>query len=170
MLHLLPPHTAPLSYLLDDLGSPSARALALALDVTPRTVQRWHTTGHAPRPAMLALHSVSKWGRSEAETRAYNALALSAAQVRCLTHENGALRAEIDRLAALSCYGSANAPSLQGRRDGNTTGLDQQPQQQGRQDGCPGVPNVSRLAFRVSPVVNLFAQADDRHHDDSRAG
>lgn len=158
MQHLFPRHTATLPVLLDDLGAPSARALGKAFGVSARTVQRWQAADSAPRPVLLALHAASRWGRSDAETRAYNAAALATAQVRCLTAENEALRAEIARLATLACYGSANAPSW---KHAARPGLEQQPQQDARRDRGERVPRIGSVGQRSATVIDFFPDSDN---------
>jgi hypothetical protein len=115
MLALLPRTLPAFDILADDVGARRPADLAAALDVSTRTAQRWMATGQAPRPACLALFSVSRWGRSEAETRAYNDAA-RAWQYRAITErENAALRAEISRLCALGHWGCANDVSQLGQ-------------------------------------------------------
>ena len=66
MLNRLPTPTQmpPFQTMLDDIGNPTAHALARALDVTPTTVKRWRRAGTAPRPVLLAIFWLTRWGRS----------------------------------------------------------------------------------------------------------
>lgn len=110
MLHWLPRHTPALPDLLADLGHPSAAAVGRALDVTPRTVHRWVSAGHAPRTAELALFWVTSYGWSTHECEARRMLDdwrnLAAARQR----EADALRRELARVLAVGDFGSANQP------------------------------------------------------------
>ena len=64
MLNRLPRQMPPLDVMLADIGNPTTREVARALDVTERTVRRWLSHGTAPRPVMLALFWVTSWGLS----------------------------------------------------------------------------------------------------------
>lgn len=61
-----------LSMMLHDLGSPTDAHLAAFLGVQARTVARWRTQGHAPRPVALALFWLTRWGRSQIDCQAVN--------------------------------------------------------------------------------------------------
>lgn len=111
MLCQLPTATPDLSTMLADLGQPSSKALARALGVTDRTARRWMATGQAPRPAMLAIFRVTRWGSSQISAHAANGAALAHQLARSLTDENKALRADLARLLALANTGAANVPS-----------------------------------------------------------
>ena len=64
MLNRLPTPTQlpPLEIMLDDIGSPTAAELGRALGVTPRAVERWRDAGTAPRPVLLAIFWLTRWG------------------------------------------------------------------------------------------------------------
>lgn len=62
MLHHIPRHLPPLSTMLDDIGRPSDLDLSRRLGVHPRTVRRWRRADAAPRPVLLALFWVTRWG------------------------------------------------------------------------------------------------------------
>lgn len=101
-----------LNVLIEDLGNPSARELAGALDVTERTARRWRADGDAPRAALLALFFASRWGQSLVYCQAANDAALYAALARTLGDENVKLCAEVARLLEVGDFGCANAPVL----------------------------------------------------------
>ena len=102
----------PLSFVLDDIGNPTAADLARAFNVSERTVRRWITADQAPRPVMLALWWLTRWGASQANADAHNAATLHAARARALDDENQALKRELSRVLALNKTGASNAPLL----------------------------------------------------------
>lgn len=117
MLNRLPtPVQMPaLSLLLDDLGSPAPRLLALALGVRPSTLKRWITMDQAPRPVLLALWWLTRWGLSTADAEAWNLAQLRCAEAAAWRAEAQALRAELARVLAAGDFGCANDPSPMGR-------------------------------------------------------
>jgi hypothetical protein len=113
MLNRLPTPAGlpPLPLMLADLGQPSARHLGRALGVTERTARRWVAAGHAPRPAMLALFWVTRWGHSAALCEAQHSAALARAYSAALADEKAALQADLSRVLALADTGAANVPT-----------------------------------------------------------
>lgn len=107
----MPRHLPPLRALLADLGSPTAKAIGEALGVNQRTVKRWLAADVAPRPAMLALFWLSRWGRSQLQCEALNETNLKLEIARCLADESQALAGQIDRLTCIADFGSANDPA-----------------------------------------------------------
>lgn len=110
MLQHFPSHVPPLSLLLSDLGNPRAQAIAKALGVTPRTVQRWIAADEAPLVCRLALFYVTRYGRS-----AVNAQAENDAQIYRTSHQiaqaDAARRTrDVQRLLATGNFGTANDP------------------------------------------------------------
>lgn len=112
-LHLFPAAAPALETLADDLAATPA-ALATALHVHPRTVARWYAgTVPVPRPVLLALWGVSRWGRSAvmADLAYYGQLQCQRADA--MASEVDALRRELARVLSLgSWWGSANEPTL----------------------------------------------------------
>jgi hypothetical protein len=106
----LPHHAPSLSALLDDLGRPTAKDVGEMLDVNQRTVRRWIFAGIAPRPVMLALFWMTRWGRSALECEAHNDVTLWVAVARCLADENEKLAGRINHLTSIAEFGSANGP------------------------------------------------------------
>ena len=100
----------PISVLLSDLGCPSQRSIARAVGVCPRTVRRWIERDYAPRPVMLALFWLTRWGRSELECSAINDARHMAQVADCHRREAEARLAEIRRLLSLGDFGAANSP------------------------------------------------------------
>lgn len=103
MLYRLPKHTPPLSVMLEDLGRPRPAEVAKMLGVHPRTVYHWIAKDDAPRPALLALFWVTRWGLQWTDAEVYNLaqvhMSLAAAYKRRLdaidglaapAHEEGA--------------------------------------------------------------------------------
>jgi len=169
MLQLLPRAMPPLSMMLDDIGAPSAHAIAQALDVTPRTVERWRTKDEAPRTAALALFWITSWGASQVDARTFNDARAAWGMVRCLTDERDALRVELARVQRLA-YGSANEPSgprwgLQVQRADDQA--EQHHERQRAAGGGPRVPAIERVHVRVAQVVPLFRPADGVRRDDA---
>lgn len=68
-------------------------------------------TGHAPRPVLLSLFWLTRWGMSLVEAEALNLAQLHMGMTRALKSENAALRSEIARLALLGDFGCANDPA-----------------------------------------------------------
>ena len=67
------PRTVPVwDAILEDLGRPPPARLARVLGVGRTTVYRWNAAGHAPRPVLLALFWLTRWGRSAVNTQAVN--------------------------------------------------------------------------------------------------
>lgn len=96
--------------MLDDMGAPKPSAIARGLGVSERTVQRWLAKESAPRPVMLALYWVTRWGRADVDCRATNDAITMASVVRVLETENRNLRAALETVVSLREHGSANDP------------------------------------------------------------
>lgn len=113
MLKLLPRHTPPLSVLMDDLGL-KPRDVACALKVSERSVYRWLTKDHAPRPVMLSLFFISRWGRSLVAVEEENAARMWAGFARCLMAErrDGSRLFDLEREAANSKRWARFRPSV----------------------------------------------------------
>lgn len=101
-----------LSFLLSDLGDPSARDVARFLGVTERSVYGWKRDQQAPRAPTLALFYESSWGQSLVNAESVNAARVARGLVDALERENAALRARVARLEQLETYGAANAPTI----------------------------------------------------------
>jgi hypothetical protein len=92
----LPTGLPPWETILDDLGRPTANRLARALDVAPSTVYRWNAAGIAPRAACLALFWVTRWGRSQIDTRAHNDAQMALGFASSLEQDRDRLRGRLD--------------------------------------------------------------------------
>jgi len=103
----MPKTLPPWHSLMADLGHPKPALVARALGVGQSSVYRWNRAGKAPRMASLAVYWLTRWGRSEIDTRATNDALLALALVRSLTDENAALRVQPARQG--DCLRPANA-------------------------------------------------------------
>lgn len=105
-----PSQLPPLSMMLADLGI-DQRLIARHLGVTERTLYAWRAAEQAPRAAMLALFWETRWGRSVADTSAFNEMQAHRAHAASLQRQNAALLAIVTQLQGLQAD-SANAPIL----------------------------------------------------------
>lgn len=80
--------------MLDDLSHYTQRQIAAHLGIAESTLKAYRRQGGAPRPVMLALFWETKWGRSAADTEAFNA-------ARVATGESQSLKAHQARLAGI---------------------------------------------------------------------
>lgn len=110
MLNRLPRHLPPLQTMLDDIGSPSVKEIARALQVHESTVRRWLRDDHAPHPVMLAVFWITRWGLSAVDCEAHNAAVMSAGIARNRLEQIESLESRIRRLAQIATFGSANDP------------------------------------------------------------
>lgn len=152
MLNRLPRHFPPLSVMLDDMGRPAPAHVARALGVSVRSVRRWMAADAAPRPVMLALFWVTRWGLSAVDAQATNDARLHAGMSASLRREVDELRAQLLHVLSLCEAGAANAPLF--RVHGH-------PQQQARQGGGRDIPKAGRVRVPVANVVQLFADAGE---------
>lgn len=112
MKYLAPRALPALSQIVPALGNPSPREISRYLDVTERTVYRWHATDDAPRAALLALFWESSYGLSALDSELYNTVAVYKNLSESLNHEAQMLRVRIARLEKIGSFASANAPYL----------------------------------------------------------
>lgn len=115
MLNLIPRHTPPLSVLMDDLRL-TPKTMARVLNVSERSVYRWLTKDHAPRPVMLSLFFVSRWGVGLISCETENAARMWSGFARCLIEERSARSRVFDltRQAANSGRWARFSPRLVG--------------------------------------------------------
>jgi hypothetical protein len=111
MLELIPRHTPPLGVMLDDIGGPATDRVAASLGVSPRTLRRWLADDSTPRPVLLAVFWLTRWGATATTMAARNEAAMYAGYVECLKTEKARLEAEMGRLLALRDTGAANLPT-----------------------------------------------------------
>ena len=111
MLNRLPRQVPPLATMLEDLGNPTAQQLARALGVSTRTVQRWHAQGEAPRPVLLAIFWLTRWGRSQVHCDAVNEAATYAGLAQALQRRVDELQRQVAHLSRIGDFGAANDPA-----------------------------------------------------------
>lgn len=108
MLNRLPKTIPPLSWLLDDIGSPSSDQVGKALQVSARQVNIWRKADEAPRSVMLSLFWLTRWGVSAVDCQAFNDAQLAHGLAGAHELETGKLRAELVRLMRIADFGCAN--------------------------------------------------------------
>lgn len=107
------PKTLPIwQTILDDLGCPPPHRVARTLGISERTVYRWNQGGCPPRMALLALYWLTRWGRSEVDTRATNDAILAVSYLRSLKDRVRELEVDLQHVLAISDTGCANGPLL----------------------------------------------------------
>lgn len=109
MLCRIPRQLPPFILMIEDLGNPKPAELARALGVTKRTVFRWLSApDDVPRPVLLSLFWLTRWGMSAVDAEAMNSARLHAGMVAGLRLEIDRLRAELARVVAAGDFGCAN--------------------------------------------------------------
>lgn len=103
-------HTPPLGVMLDDLGRPNPGDIAQALGVSRATVYRWIREDKAPRPVLLSLFWLTRWGRSQLECEAVNDARMAAQLARAHQRLADERLRSISHLLTVGDFGSANAP------------------------------------------------------------
>lgn len=111
MLVKMPRKLPPLDVLLEDLFRPHPTELAKALGVGERTVRRWIAENEAPRPVLLALFWLSRWGMQWMDADLYNEAQLHFSMNRCQAAEMREMRKRMDRMARIGNFGAANDPN-----------------------------------------------------------
>lgn len=141
MLNRIPRAVPALSVLLDDLGRPHPTSLARLLDVDARTVRRWIRADSAPRPVILALFWLTRWGQDEIDAELSDRAALLGRLADAQAHQVLRLRHRVEELEARfsSSPGRALArvltlcqPLYQGFKPGHPALVDDGPGQQGQ--------------------------------------
>jgi transcriptional regulator with XRE-family HTH domain len=108
-----PRRLPPFLVLYDDLRSVGAspEAVAKYLGVSLSTVYRWLAGAEPPRPSVLALYWISKWGLSAIDAELSNTARLAQAMADARAREVRELHAVIARISALGSFGAANDPT-----------------------------------------------------------
>ena len=109
MLNRLPKSTPSFSMLIEDIGSPSDKAIAKALGVTARTIKTWRRT-EAPRPVLLALFWVTRWGLSTTSAEVYDLSQMHYTTALIQRLEIKRLHGIIEQLHRIGQFGAANDP------------------------------------------------------------
>lgn len=84
--------------IISDLGNPEPARIARVLGVGRSTVYRWAQDGGGPRIACLALFWLTRWGRSEVDSRATNDAIMAVQLARSLTDERDQLARQVQAL------------------------------------------------------------------------
>jgi hypothetical protein len=133
MLIKLPRHLPSWPDLLADLGNPHPWNISQFLGVDIRTVRRWNQTGAAPRPAVLAVFWLTRWGLSELDAETLNRARNLAGLARCLRGELDTARGEVATLRASLSWGHRVRKGLHSDFEpGNAPFVDHSPPQQGQ--------------------------------------
>ena len=98
-----------LADMLRDLSA-TPEQIAKALHVNQSTVYRWITADKAPRPAMLALYWMTRWGQSEIDAELWNRASVYEGLAKALELELYKLQSSMVHLGQIGDFGSANDP------------------------------------------------------------
>jgi hypothetical protein len=151
MLMRLPKYLPPLDVLLHDIHRPTPAALAQAMGVTESTAKRWIANNEAPKPVLLALFWLTRWGMQWTDADLYNEAQLHFSMNRCQARQILDLKGKLRRAAKLGNFGSANDPA-EGIElpvpDG--TKVVQVKRERGH---VPGVPRRANEGARLAPGV-----------------
>lgn len=96
--------------IIEDLGNPPPARIAAALGISWRSVYRYHKTGQAPRPILLALFWLTRWGQSQLDAEMVNNCSMAVGLAEALQTEVRQLRDQVAHLIAIGDYGAANTP------------------------------------------------------------
>ncbi len=110
MLNRLPGWPPTLADMLPELGYPKAAEIGRAFGVTERTAKGWIKNG-APRAVLLALYWLTSHGQRNLNADLHNYAQAHAGMAQAQARQIKALEAQIDRLARLADFGSANDPA-----------------------------------------------------------
>jgi hypothetical protein len=95
--------------MIEDIGSPSDQAIGKALGVTARTIKTWRKT-EAPRPVLLALFWVTRWGLSATNAEVYDLSQMHYTTALVQRLEIKRLHGIIEQLQRIGHFGAANDP------------------------------------------------------------
>ncbi len=107
---LIPSQLPPLTFMVDDIALPP-RTLAKSLGVKEAELRGWIAAEQAPKPVLLALFWMTKWGRDATHTELHNTAREYAGHVAALRSEIDRLRLELARVCLHGNFGSANDPT-----------------------------------------------------------
>lgn len=111
MLMKLPKYIPPLDDLLYDIHRPTPAALAEAMGVSEDVAKRWIAKNEAPKPVLLALFWLTRWGMQWMDADLYNEAQLHFSMNGCQARQIRDLRSKLRRAAKLGNFGSANDPA-----------------------------------------------------------
>lgn len=106
-------HLPTFEQIYDDLRISGAtpEILAKFLGVSLSTVYRWLGGQEPPRPAMLAMYWITKWGLSELDAELYNRAQVYQGLADANAREIRKLHEVIKRISSLGSFGAANDPT-----------------------------------------------------------
>lgn len=110
MLNRMPRRMPELATMLADIGNPSPEAVARALGVSTRSVQRWIAKEAAPRPVMVAIFWLTRWGMSSVNAEAVNLAALRSGEANVMRRKVEDLERKLVHLAKIADFSAANSP------------------------------------------------------------
>lgn len=143
-----------LASLVDELGGSRVLAtVAAALDVQPRTLRRWISTGRAPHAHRLALFLCTRAALSEREARAETSAQMHAGLYECAVRDLRAAHQLIERLSPLARAGAANDPLAPDYRPCGPNSRTAQYMAHERQPGTPSARMASRMTSAAPRAV-----------------
>jgi predicted DNA-binding transcriptional regulator AlpA len=122
MIKKMPRRLPTLADMLRDLSA-TPEDIATALHVNASTVYRWINQDRAPRPAMLALYWMTRWGQSEINAELWNRANVYEGLAKAMERELYNMQSSILRLGQIGEFGSANDPLQTHRAHGHADGL-----------------------------------------------
>lgn len=98
--------------MLEDLRVKRPEELAEAMDVHPKTVRRWLDSQAAPKPVLLALYWLTRWGSASRDAELFNRAQVYQGLAEAQGRELKALKARVAHLSRLGDFSSANDPAI----------------------------------------------------------
>ena len=98
--------------IMEDLNHPPPRRVARVLGISERTVYRYNSLGDAPRPCLMSLYWLTRWGRSSVHAQATNDAIVACGYVSALRSQVQRLEGQVAHLLALGQSGAANQPLI----------------------------------------------------------
>lgn len=109
MIKKMPRRLPTLADMMEDLSATPAE-ISRVLGVSLSTVYRWLAVGNTPRPHLLALYWVTRWGLSELDAELHNRANLYETLSQSLTQQVRQMERDLSKLGKIGDYGSANDP------------------------------------------------------------
>jgi hypothetical protein len=106
------PSTVPYWHtLMEDLCNPPADRVARVLGLSRRSIQRYNSSGYAPRCVCLAVFWLTSWGRATVHAQAHNDAVLMVGYVDGLRSQVESLESKVAHLLRVGDFGAANEPA-----------------------------------------------------------
>lgn len=112
MLNRIPRNIPPLAEILADIGNPSPRELARALGYSERSTREWLRRNAAPRPVLIALFWLTRWGVSSIDADAHNLIQMHAGMAKAQSRRAEELAGAVAMLEQMGTFGAANSPIM----------------------------------------------------------